>query len=350
MKSNKILPISKKLIGLKTIHKNQNEICKALDLVQNLAKSSGFETQNLEHSGSQMLWGSNSHFSNPDFLLLCHIDVVSAPNKLFVPKISGDKLIGRGAFDMKAVSTASLAALFRVKTNKTLQFLFTSDEEIGGASANEFFAAQKLVPKIVLIPDGTQQNQLDLKQKGPAHLVIQVDGKSAHASKPWLGNNPIDTLFSIKSQIESKWKLASADTEWKPTITATNLSVNSSINQISQTGEMTLDLRLTKANQMAEIKQIIVNHRAKVIKQFGDGKVFTQHQNPIIKNWINTSNNSNLKLGFSPGGSDARHVPKNATTIVTQTRGGGAHSNNEWVSISSLKQFSNDVEEFITSL
>src|SRR5690606_15152773 len=75
----------------------------------------------------------------PDILLNGHLDVVPGTSNQFIPEIKGDKLIGRGAQDMKASCAAMLTVFKNLSEDETfpkdrLGIMIVTDEEIGGFS------------------------------------------------------------------------------------------------------------------------------------------------------------------------------------------------------------------------
>ncbi|WP_205528660.1 M20/M25/M40 family metallo-hydrolase [Desertimonas flava] len=130
-------------------------------------------------------------------LVLCgHLDTVGLgdqPDPL-VPRIDGDRLVGRGAYDMKAGLAAALLAC------RTAAQLAAADEITGAvivaAVADEEFASdgvqvvsERLVElgaagAIVLEPT---ELAIGVAHKGFVWTRIDIDGVAAHGSRPHLG-------------------------------------------------------------------------------------------------------------------------------------------------------------------
>lgn len=354
MNPSKISHLTKQLISCTTLPTNQSEIGRALDIMNQNLKSSGIKTRRFENQGVQLLWATNHTFKHPNLLLLCHIDVVSGEKNQFIPQIQGDKLIGRGAFDMKGPLATMISVITSSTTTKNLHLLVTSDEEIGGNhGAAWFFRHTKLKPKIALVPDGLEENTVILKQKGPTHLTLSTPGKSCHASRPWRGSNPVLKFSRILERINSLEKQATNNRQWRPTFTPTQITNQTSINQVSDQVTFTLDIRTTNQQQISQIKRIIKEEGGQIKKQFGDGKIFIQPKNHIIRHWMDLTRSvsqSPTKTSFSSSGSDARHIPTKTTTIITQAKGGNAHGQDEWVSITSLQHLFTITSKFIQTV
>lgn len=268
-------------------------------------------------------------------------------------KFQKKRIIGRGSFDMKGNLAAMIAVINSIKTDNNIQLIITSDEEIGGQNgAGWFFKHSKIVPRIAIVPDGSNIQELVIRQKGPIHLVVQTVGKQAHGSRPWEGDNPINKFVKIISELKSI-KEATSNSDWLPTFTPTNCVASSSINQISQFMEFTLDLRITNKSQLRLVKNIIHKHGGKIVKTFGDGIIFEQPKSKILLEWesiVERITHKSVKSISLTGASDARHLPKSTQVIVTRGIGGNAHGDNEWVDIQSLNQLAAVSKLFIKQL
>jgi acetylornithine deacetylase/succinyl-diaminopimelate desuccinylase-like protein len=77
---------------------------------------------------------------------------------------------------------------------------------------------------VVLIPDGGNYNNIVYTEKGIIHLHAQFDGKSCHASRPWLGENAIENMLRfyslIKNYIQDDKKLLLGD-HWGSSVSFT---------------------------------------------------------------------------------------------------------------------------------
>lgn len=352
MNNHKVIQITEKLISFQTISSDQEAIAKAFSYVKNIL-SPTIQTRILDNSGTKLLWATTKSFSNPDLLLLCHIDVVKAKVEDFSPVTTKKKIIGRGAFDMKGALAAMLVVMNTIKTDKNIQLLITSDEEIGGHNgAMWFFHNHKIVPKVAIVPDGTSIHEVVVRQKGPMHLIIEIIGKPSHGSRPWEGDNPITKAINLIREL-NKVKTATSNKDWLPTFTITNFESLSSINQVPKLARLTLDLRTTTNQQLARIRKILTKHDAQIITTFGDGTIFNQKVSKSIEDWgsiVKSITGKSINTVLMTGASDARHLPTNSEVVITRGVGGNAHGDNEWISIRSLHQLIACTKLFIKNI
>jgi acetylornithine deacetylase len=127
-------------------------------------------------------------------LLLCgHIDTVgvegmSSPHE---PRVDGDRLYGRGAYDMKAGVAAALAAC-RAAADLGLAgdvvVAAVADEEHASFGVQEALRAVSADGAIVTEPT---EMGLATAHKGFVWVEIEVTGQAAHGSRPHLGVDAI---------------------------------------------------------------------------------------------------------------------------------------------------------------
>jgi acetylornithine deacetylase len=127
-------------------------------------------------------------------LLLCgHLDTVGrggmgAP---FEPHVDGDRLYGRGAYDMKAGLAAALVACRDAATLDLAGDVLVAavaDEEHASLGVQEVLATVEADAAIVTEPT---EMEIVIAHKGFAWLEIEVRGRAAHGSRPQLGVDAI---------------------------------------------------------------------------------------------------------------------------------------------------------------
>ena len=127
-------------------------------------------------------------------LLLCgHLDTVGVEGMTdpHVPKVDGDWLYGRGSYDMKAGVAAALIAA------RDAQGLGLGGDVIVAAVADEEDASTGIQDALRSIDaDGavvTEPTELEVvvAHKGFVWSELEVTGRAAHGSRPWLGVDAI---------------------------------------------------------------------------------------------------------------------------------------------------------------
>jgi acetylornithine deacetylase len=127
-------------------------------------------------------------------LLLCgHLDTVGtgAMDAPLEARIEGDRLYGRGAYDMKAGVAAALVACrdaAALGLAGDVLVAAVADEEHASLGVQEVLATVEADGAIVTEPT---ELEIVIAHKGFAWLEIEVHGRAAHGSRPQLGVDAI---------------------------------------------------------------------------------------------------------------------------------------------------------------
>ncbi|WP_175059483.1 M20 family metallopeptidase [Thermococcus sp. 2319x1] len=147
-----------------------------------------------------------------------HYDVVPAGDGwMFNPfsgKIMEGKLYGRGASDMKG-GIASIIATLRILSefdeylNVGINASFVPDEETTSMGTKYLIKENLVAADYAIITEPTSLKSIDIGCKGGIWMQINVKGKAAHASRPWLGENAFEkgTLLAHALLTELKPKV-----------------------------------------------------------------------------------------------------------------------------------------------
>ncbi len=127
-------------------------------------------------------------------LLLCgHLDTVGTDRMAdpFTPRIEGDRLYGRGSYDMKAGIAAALIACrdaARSGLRGDVVVAAVADEEYASIGIQDVLPFVQADAAVV-----TEPTELDLvvAHKGFAWFELEVSGRAAHGSRPHLGVDAI---------------------------------------------------------------------------------------------------------------------------------------------------------------
>ncbi|HEU0192845.1 MAG TPA: M20/M25/M40 family metallo-hydrolase [Gaiellales bacterium] len=137
-----------------------------------------------------------------------HLDVVPGDPRQFQPRLEGGRLYGRGAYDMKGALAAMLGALGELAADPVadlqVKLLIVPDEESEAAAmeakATARLADQGHVGEFAICGEPTDL-QVGVQAKGALVLTIEVEGRSAHGSTPWLGENAVLNAVELYRRI-----------------------------------------------------------------------------------------------------------------------------------------------------
>ena len=127
-------------------------------------------------------------------LLLCgHLDTVTTAgiDDALRPRIDGDRLYGRGAYDMKAGVAAALVACRQARARGLagdVVVAAVADEEHASLGVQEALGALRADAAIVTEPT---ELEVVVAHRGFVWSEIEVTGRAAHGSRPHLGIDAI---------------------------------------------------------------------------------------------------------------------------------------------------------------
>ncbi len=189
-----------------------------------------------------------------------HVDVVSGKADLFRPKEKGGRLYGRGAADMKAGVAAMMVAMAELQNRdlKTkVQLQIVSDEEIGGFNCAGYLTAQGYLGDFVICAEPTQLG-IGLQAKGIMHVDIEIQGKSAHGSRPWEGVNAIEKAYQTHEKIlKLPFVGESSELYPSPSINLAMIKGGDAYNKVPEKCILAYDIRFLPTQTKEEIRKQI---------------------------------------------------------------------------------------------
>lgn len=163
--------------------------------VRRWADAAGLVTEMFEaHPGRPSVVVRGGAADGGSTLLLCgHLDTVGVGGMTdpFVPRVDGDRLYGRGAYDMKAGLAAALIACrdaHRAGIAGQVIVAAVADEEHASIGIREVLARVHADAAIVTEPT---ELTVATAHKGFVWIEIEVVGRAAHGSRPHLGVDAI---------------------------------------------------------------------------------------------------------------------------------------------------------------
>lgn len=193
-----------------------------LNLLKKTLENLGFECQILEYDGDGSYKVNNLHAifnptnSSQTLYFAGHTDVVKEGNVAewtsppFEANIVGDKLIGRGASDMKCAIACFVSAVAEFLQNNPrpnfgIGFLITNDEESdsinGTKKVLQWMQNHNLPITYCLVGEPTNPQELGemikIGRRGSIGFKIKITGKQGHVAYPDIALNPITMLINL---------------------------------------------------------------------------------------------------------------------------------------------------------
>ena len=297
---------------------------------------------------------------DPDVLLCAHLDVVEHPEPdSYRSKLRDGRIYGPGAGDMKG-ALAILLELFRKwhrqQPGVSLGLVVTSDEEIGGhCGVRSLVEDRGLRCGVAIIPDGGSLTEITSAEKGIIHLELTAGGRSAHAARPWLGENAIERMVSGLTRVGEKFAgIQSADgtdEHWRPTCSTTVISTdNDSFNRIPDIARATLDIRYPAPYQLGQVLGWIrdaagpdIDLRVEVAAEpteLSPDPAFVQITGDVT--------GTTPELVRVCGGSDGRFLSRHdIPVILSRPEVGNLHTPDEWIDIQSMQTYHDICDRYI---
>lgn len=354
----RLVALTRDLILIPSIPSRPEDRRRCFEFIKNHLESiEHIEVREFEKDGNPSLVAAPVGCHKPDILMCGHLDVITHPDiAVYRSEIKDGRIYGPGAGDMKG-ALAILLEIFRYihsqSPNASLGIAVTSDEEVGGECGIGYLVKEEgVMCKEAMIPDGGALNQITVEEKGILHLKITCHGHSAHAARPWLGNNPIDHLMeklgSLNAYFNEKKK---EDTNWYPTCAVTIIETeNKTINRIPTNASAVLDIRFPPPFTIDELLNQIKYALGGDVEMEVIISAEPTHlsPDPLYGDITEKVTGQPIKMVKDDGGSDARFLASyGIPVLMSRPTVGNLHADDEWIDIKSMGLFYQIYEQFL---
>jgi succinyl-diaminopimelate desuccinylase len=295
----------------------------------------------------------------PTVILHGHIDVVPAHAEQFEARVEGDRLIGRGAYDMKGALAAMMLATVdaAAQTAVRVRFVCVPDEESDDVDDRSIDAliADGLRGDFAITGEPTDLH-IGVQAKGVLAVRIEVAGRAAHGSTPWEGDNAILKAHDAFRRIETlPFSRESSDLFDRPSINLARIVGGDAFNKVPDTCSMDVDIRfLPNQDPGAILAQIREIADVRIAKTFIREPAIVSRSNPYVRALraalASSIDDEPLSVGRD-GASDAvSFLRAGVPAVEFGPVGGGHHGPDEWTSISSLGRYRTALGDFVRIL
>lgn len=357
----------KDLIRFRTETGNETEIRKAAEYIVNLFEGTDVKAEIFQTTASPVIFLRNTDEFDFDALVLGHIDVVPAEDKMFEPIEKNGKMYGRGTLDMKSFAAVALNSMQYVETHKLpLKFgvILSTDEEKGSLSTESFLKAYpQIKAKIVLDNDvGGDITKIISKCKNPVFVKLIAKGQEAHGSTPWDGIDANEILLQSWNNIRKIYpyyakNLPQPQNTWFDTVHLAIINGGQVSNVLSNYAEALLDFRLTENSTVQHLednlKKCLVAGVSYKIVSTSTPVVMDENNQYILayKQLAEKIIQQKIEFEHIGGATDSRaFAVKGSVVIMHSGTGEGMHASNEYVDIESVKQIADIQIKFLEQL
>ena len=165
----------------------------------------------------------------------------------FSPRVEGDRLYGRGAYDMKGGLAAMMCAMrdLAEQDRVRVRFVCVPDEEsedIDTRSTDEVVRGG-FTGDFAITGEPTDLH-VGVQAKGVLAFRLNVHGRSAHGSTPWLGDNAVLKAIDVFRRIESlPFSRESSELFDRPSVNLGRIHGGDALNKVPDLCTMVVDIR-----------------------------------------------------------------------------------------------------------
>ncbi len=337
------------------------ELVAAAGFVKGWLESRDIEVFHHDHNGLPVLVAEVGP-SDPDVPCVVfhgHLDVVPGRAQQFQPVVEGDRLSGRGAYDMKGGLASMMCALKDVERQERVRVRFVcvpdeESEELDERATDEV-VKRGLGGDFAITGEPTNLH-IGVEAKGVLAMRIEVHGRSAHSSTPWLGDNAVLKAIDAFRAIESlPFSRESSEMFDRPSINLGRIHGGDAVNKVPDECVMVVDIRYLPGQDPDEIlAQMESIPGIEVTRTFIWPPVAVGRADPFVRalrDAVARSIRGEVMSVGRDGASDAASfLEAGIPAVEFGPVGDGHHGPEEWVSVSSLARYRRALGDFVRGL
>jgi succinyl-diaminopimelate desuccinylase len=293
-------------------------------------------------------------------LLHGHLDVVPGRPEQFQPRVEGDRLYGRGTYDMKGALACLMLAIadLRDQSDVRVRLGIVPDEESEEESdrAGDRLVQNGFLGDFAITGEPTDMN-VGVAAKGVLAMRIEVSGRAAHGATPWLGANAILRAYEVFREIESlPFAGHSSELFDRPSINLGRILGGDALNKVPDTCFIDVDVRyLPEQDPDAILAEVGGLDEARVVSTFSRPPAVVDPESVYVRalRAAATRHSSGQVRGVvgRDGASDAvSFLRAGVPAVEFGPLGDGHHGPEEWISLSSLPGYRRSIVDFVNQL
>jgi succinyl-diaminopimelate desuccinylase len=352
--------LAERLIAYET--SRPDVIVAAAGFVQGWLESRDIEVSDHDHNGLPVLVADVGPRRDdvPCIVWHGHLDVVPGRAEQFLPRVEGDRLIGRGAYDMKGGLAAMMCALKDVSDQDSVRVRLVvvpdeESEEIDERSTDAV-VARGLGGDFAITGEPTDLH-IGVQAKGVLVMRIVVHGRAAHSSTPWLGDNAVLKAIDVFRAIESlPFTRESSEMFDRPSLNLGRIEGGDALNKVPDRCEMAVDVRYLPGQDPGDIlAQVRAIPGIDVKRTFIHPPVTVSRRNPFVRGLREAvaqaiPDGETVSVGRDGASDAASFIEAGIPAVEFGPAGAGHHGPDEWVSLTSLAHYRRALADFVRAL
>jgi succinyl-diaminopimelate desuccinylase len=355
--SEELVALATRLIGYDT--SEPEGVREAAGFVKGWLEARGIDAGRDEVRGLPVLRAEVGPEGAPTVVLHGHLDVVPGLPGQFEPRVEGDRLYGRGAYDMKGglaallLSTAAMRDQERVRVRLGIVGDEESEEEAERGS--DHLVDGGFVGDFAITGEPTDL-QIGVEAKGVLALRLEVGGVAAHGATPWLGDNAVLKAHDVFRSIESlPFARHSSELFDRPSINLGRIMGGDALNKVPDRCAIDVDIRyLPDQDPAAILEQVRALPDTAVTPLFTRPPAVVDRQSPFVlglREAVSAHHDGEPMSVGRDGASDAvSFLRAGVPAVEFGPAGEGHHGPAEWVSVSSLETYRQTLDSFLRAL
>jgi succinyl-diaminopimelate desuccinylase len=337
------------------------ELVAAAGFVKGWLESRDIEVLHHDHNGLPVLVAEvgPARKDLPCVVFHGHLDVVPGRQEQYEPRVDGDKLFGRGAYDMKGALAAMMCALKDVEHQERVcvRLVCVPDEESEELDerATEGVVKRGLGGNFAITGEPTNLH-IGVEAKGVLAMSIEVHGRAAHSSTPWLGDNAVLKAIDVFRAIETlPFSRESSEMFDRPSINLGRIMGGDALNKVPDECTMAVDIRYLPGQDPAEIlAQVESIPEIDVTRTFIWPPVSVARTDPYVRALreavARSIRGEAMSVGRDGASDAASFLGAGIPAVEFGPAGAGHHGPEEWVSVSSMARYRRALGDFIRAL
>ncbi|HET7445153.1 MAG TPA: M20/M25/M40 family metallo-hydrolase [Solirubrobacterales bacterium] len=355
--SDELVALAKRLISYET--SEPESIIEAAGFVKGWLEARGIETEHDQVRGLPVIRAEVGPAEAPTVVLEGHIDVVPGRPGQFEPRVEGDKLIGRGAYDMKGALAAMMVVTAAMKgqdgVRVRLGIVGDEESEEGEERGCDHLVDSGFTGDFAITGEPTDLH-IGIEAKGVLALRLEVGGTAAHGATPWLGDNAVLKAIDVFRSIESlPFARHSSELFDRPSINLGRIWGGDALNKVPDRCVIDVDIRYLPDQDPGEILAAVRSlDGVSATSLLTRPPAMVARDSPFVLALRESAtahhDGEPMSVGRD-GASDAvSFLRVGVPAVEFGPVGAGHHGPEEWVSISSLETYQQALESFLLAI
>jgi succinyl-diaminopimelate desuccinylase len=338
---------------------NLDGMREAAGFIKGWLEARDVEAKDGAHNGLPVIAATVGAESGPTIVLHGHLDVVPGRVEQFEPRVDGDRLYGRGAYDMKGGLAAMMCATrdLAAQSGVKVHFVCVSDEESDedDRRGSDYLVEKGYTGDFAITGEPTDMH-IGVQAKGVLALRLEVSGTAAHGATPWLGDNAVLKAIDVFRTIESMpFTRESSELFDRPSVSLGRIIGGDAMNKVPDCCAIDVDIRFLPGQSaeaiLADI-EAIPDTAAHVV--FHRDPAIVERDNPYVRllaeSVADGVPSERISIGRDGASDIVSFLEAGTPGVEFGPIGGGHHGPEEWVSVSSLEHYRKSLVDFVEAI